>query len=51
MQQALSRYYGNATNLLLHNRNCYVTMEMQYGAYIDHVTKEKPNMSQYYNIT
>jgi hypothetical protein len=31
MQQALLRYYGNATNALL-NRNCYVTMEMQYGA-------------------
>jgi hypothetical protein len=32
MQQALLRYYGNAPNSLLHNRNCYVTMEMQYGA-------------------
>jgi hypothetical protein len=32
MQQALLRYYGNATNSLLHNRNYYVTMEMQYGA-------------------
>jgi hypothetical protein len=26
----LLRYYGNATNSLLHNRNYYVTMEMQY---------------------
>jgi hypothetical protein len=36
----LLRYYGNATNSLLRNRNCYVTMEMQYGAYIGHATKE-----------
>jgi hypothetical protein len=28
----LLRYYGNAANSLLHNRNYYVTMEMQYGA-------------------
>jgi hypothetical protein len=28
----LLRYYGNATNSLLHNRNCYVTMEMLQGA-------------------
>jgi hypothetical protein len=26
-QQQLSHYYGNATYSLLHNRNCYVTME------------------------
>jgi hypothetical protein len=32
VQQALLRYYGNATNSLLHNRDCYITMEMQYGA-------------------
>jgi hypothetical protein len=28
MQQALLLYYGNATNSLLCNRHCYVTMEM-----------------------
>jgi hypothetical protein len=27
IQQALLRYYGNATNSLLHNRNCYLTKE------------------------
>jgi hypothetical protein len=26
------RYYGNATNSLLCNRHCYVTMEMPQGA-------------------
>jgi hypothetical protein len=32
MQQALLRYYGNATNSLLCNRHCYVTMEMLQSA-------------------
>jgi hypothetical protein len=32
-----SRYYGNATNSLLCNRHCYVTMET-------------PNMSQYFSV-
>jgi hypothetical protein len=37
MQQALLSYYGNATNSLLCNRHCYVTMET-------------PNMSKYIYI-
>jgi hypothetical protein len=40
MQQALLRYYGNATNSLLCNRHCYVTMEMLqtrcYGILVCH---------------
>jgi hypothetical protein len=31
-QHELLRYYGNAIYSVLHNRKCYVTMEMQYGA-------------------
>jgi hypothetical protein len=31
-QHELLRYYGNAIYSVLHNRSCYVTMEMQYGA-------------------
>jgi hypothetical protein len=48
------RYYGNATNSLLHNRNYYVTMEMQYNSLLHnrncYVTMEmpsRPNISQY----
>jgi hypothetical protein len=42
-QQELLRYYGNATNSLLHNRNYYVSMEMQQihcYAYDCYVTME-----------
>jgi hypothetical protein len=51
----LLRYHGNATNSLLHNRNHYVTMEMQYNSLLHnrncYVTMEmpsRPNISQYF---
>jgi hypothetical protein len=66
----LLRYYGNAqthcyatvqsrnySNPLLHNRDYYVTMEMQYNLLLDstncYITMElpsRPNISQYYKI-
>jgi hypothetical protein len=39
MSTELLRYYGNATNSLLHNRNYYVTMEMPSRC-IGHATKK-----------
>jgi hypothetical protein len=53
MQQALLRYYGNATNSLLCNMHCYVTMEMlQNHCYAtgSYVTMETPNMAQYIQL-
>jgi hypothetical protein len=50
----LLRYYGNATNSLLPNSNCYVTMEMQQTHCHPTATiillwkrHQGPNMSQY----
>jgi hypothetical protein len=44
----LLRYYGNATDSLLHNRNYYVTMEMQYNA-LSHNRNYYVTMEMQYN--